>query len=187
MSTPEEIGPSAETGSSGDDSFDQPQLPQDGVPTHLVFEALSRRLDELKTSLESDSVPDSVVAAAKASYGWRSVDDDLARLQYDSLLDTDLPTSVRTGSQDRRFLTFKAEKLVLDVEVMMGSNRSLTCQVVPPQVAELEVRHRGGVMHVGSDELGSFHVLNLPNGPISLRCVPSAAGSTPAATSWVTL
>lgn len=150
----------------------------------LVREVTFRRLAELVRS--SEPVPSSVVEAARESFAWRSIDDELARLVYDSALDDELLARAR-GAAPVRLLTFEASDIALEVEVVEGRRRSLSCQVVPPQAAELEVRHREGLISLGRDELGMFHMTTLPDGPVSLRCVPEESTVGPAATSWVTL
>lgn len=153
--------------------------------TDLVRLSMLRRLEALAQEL--DPVPDDVSEAARASYAWRSIDDELARLSYDSLLDADLLAGVRAGGAAGRQLTFEALRLVLEVEVTDGRSRSLTCQVVPPQSASLELRHRAGCIQLGRDDYGTFHLAALPEGPISLRCIPDHEELGPVATSWVTL
>lgn len=147
--------------------------------------SMLRRLEDLAQDL--DPVPAGVSEAARASYSWRSIDDELARLSYDSLLDADLLADVRAGGAAGRQLTFEAPHLVLEVEVTDGRTKSLTCQVVPPQPAALELRHREGCIQLGSDGYGTFHLASLPKGPISLRCVPDHQQIGSVATSWVTL
>ncbi len=154
-------------------------------PTDLARESMFRRLAELADEL--DPVPQRVADDAKASYRWRSIDDELARLTYDSALDPDLLIGVRGGGGAVRQLTFEAPQLVLEVEITHGEPRSLTCQVVPPQSAQLEIRYRGGTVSVGRDGYGTFHLPALPAGPVSIRCIPTDVRVGPAATSWVTL
>ena len=85
-----------------------------------------------------------------------------------------------------RQLTFQGPQLTIEVE-LDGPGRELTCQVVPPQPATLEVRHGGGSLDAGADEFGTFYVPGLPGGAVSLRCVPLSGASRPIATSWVTV
>ncbi|HLN05699.1 MAG TPA: hypothetical protein VK217_05445, partial [Acidimicrobiales bacterium] len=113
------------------------------------------------------------------------IDDELAALVYDSMIDDDLLASVRSGGQSIRQLTFAARDLVLEMEV--SDARRVVGQVVPPQAAIVELRHRGGTTPVTTDELGCFHVPALPDGPVSFRCRPSRADANSVATSWITL
>jgi hypothetical protein len=150
----------------------------------LAREATFKRLAELVRS--ADPVPSEVVAAAKESFTWRSIDEELAELVYDSTFDGDLLAGVRAGGTVGRQLTFEAPGLVLEVEVLDGPDRELTCQIVPPQPATLELRHRNGSICLERDDFGMFHMTEVPVGPVSLRCVPLEDGHDPASTSWVT-
>ena len=146
-------------------------------------EATFRRLHSLV--LEDDPVLAEVLSSAKSSFGLRSIDDELAALVYDSLTDDELLVSVRSGGRTVRQLTFEARDLALELEV--SGARYLVGQVVPPQAATVELRHRGGTAEMETDELGCFHVPAVPDGPVSFRWHPAAPGARPVATSWFTL
>jgi hypothetical protein len=135
--------------------------------------------------LENDPVPPGAVVSAGASFALRSIDDELASLVYDSLTDADLFAGVRSGTRAVRQLSFEAGELVLEMEVTGA--RYLVGQVVPPQVAVIELRHRGGTTDVETDELGCFHFRALPEGPVSFRCCPARPAAPPVATSWIAL
>lgn len=144
-----------------------------------------RRLSDLVA--ERDAVPEDVLVSARLSFELRSIDDELAALVYDSMIDDDLLASVRSGGVTGRQLTFASRGLVLEVEVGGSSSREVTGQVVPSQPAEIELRHRGGSTPVVTDELGYFQIPVLPEGPVSFRCRPAREGSESVATSWVML
>jgi hypothetical protein len=135
--------------------------------------------------LEDDQVPQDVIAGAGTSLALRSIDDELASLVYDSMTDDDLFVGVRSGTRTVRQLSFEAGELVLEMEVT--GDRYLVGQVVPPQVAVVELRHRGGTTNVETDELGCFHFRGVPEGPVSFRCCPARPAAPPVATSWITL
>jgi hypothetical protein len=118
----------------------------------------------------------------------RSVDDELAVLVYDSATAPEASAAVRGGAQPggTRQLTFQGPELLIEVE-LDGPAREMTCQVVPPQPASLEVRHQGGTIELGVDDFGTFHVAELPGSTISLRCRPLRSGAEPTATSWITV
>ncbi|MGH9296744.1 MAG: hypothetical protein ACRDZP_02060, partial [Acidimicrobiales bacterium] len=149
-----------------------------------------------------DPAPPSVASRAAEAYSWRSIDDELALLVYDSLLDPSVSENVRSapysfdsgarsipGAQglSSRQLTFQAPELILEVEVSGSSPRELMCQVVPPQPATLEIRHRNGTVELAPDRYGTFHLCPLPRGPVCLRCQPIADEPGPVATSWIEL
>jgi hypothetical protein len=138
-------------------------------------------------ALGADPEPgdEAILADRFANGDLRSIDDEPARLVYDSLLDTELHASVRAASPGLRQLTFEARDLSLELEV--SSAGQLMGQVVPPQAAIVEVRHRAGTASVDTDDLGFFHLARLPAGPVSLRCQPTARALQAVATSWITL
>jgi hypothetical protein len=146
-------------------------------------EATFRRLDAL---VADDAVPVEEVAVARSNVELRSIDDQLATLVYDSRIDDHLLDGVRSSTRAVRQLTFAARGLVLEIEVADGS-RQLVGQVVPPQEALLEMRHRSGCTAVTTDELGCFHLPAVPEGPVSFRCRPSRLAADSIATSWITL
>jgi hypothetical protein len=163
----------------------------DGFAAHLEWpdaedaarEATFRRLQSLV--LENDPVPEDLLAAARSAFGLRSVDSELAALVYDSMIDEELLVAVRSRAQSTRQLTFAARGLVLEMEI--SEARNLVGQVVPPQAAIVELRHRGGSTPVATDEHGCFHVPAIPDGPVSFRCRPVKADGDSIATSWITL
>lgn len=132
---------------------------------------------------DRDTVPAGVVAAAKASFSWRSVDEELAALVYDSADEPGLLAGVRGGGSARQ-LTFASGDLTIEVEVD-GPGRSLVGQIIPAQPATVEIRHLDGSALVSVDDLGRFDLPRVPDGPVSFRCEPSVGGRV--ATDWVRL
>jgi len=160
----------------------------DGAVVHLDWQQAAVSVREATfsrlSSLVLEKEPKSVVVDARPT-ALRSVDDELAALVYDSVIDDDLLVGVRSAAQAVRQLTFEARDLLLELEV--SGARTLVGQVVPPQVAVVELRHRGGSTSVETDELGCFRLSAMPDGPVSLRCRPTQSGAGPIATSWITL
>jgi hypothetical protein len=143
----------------------------EGIMTDVKLEDFYGELS--RVVMARDRVPADVVGAAKASFAWRSVDDDLAALVYDSADDT-------LALQ----LTFEAEALTIELEVGGGA-RGVVGQLVPAQTASIELRHDGGSAFVDSDDLGRFDIDRVPEGPVSLRLLPAGGGRV--ATDWVRL
>lgn len=144
-------------------------------------------LDELRAVLgRADPVPPEVVEAARAAFGWRRLDAELAELLHDSSLDEERLAGVRggVGRSDPRLLTFEAGPLTVEVEVAaVGARRRLVGQLVPAQPAVVEVRHAGGTVAARADELGRFAAGGIEPGPVSLRCRPAAGAAVE--TTWV--
>jgi hypothetical protein len=136
-----------------------------------------------------DPVPDLVLAAARASLTWRTVDDELADLAFDSSVD-ESPVLVRGPGpvSDEQLLTFETERVSVDLQVTVrGEGRRLVGQLAPAGVAEIEVRSaNGGVVTTRSDELGRVPALDVPAGPLSLR-IQIAGQSVAIVTDWVTV
>jgi hypothetical protein len=134
-----------------------------------------------------DPPPESVLEAARASFTWRTIDAELAALEFDSAVDL-AATAVR-GGEGPRLLTFAAPGLSIEVEVSpVGSRRQLVGQLVPAQPARIDVRHAGGVTTVRADQLGRFDTDAISAGPVSLRChLGDAPSSPPVVTEWIPL
>jgi hypothetical protein len=145
---------------------------------------LEEELRELAARLEP--VPDRLVQAALDAYAWRTVDAELAELVFDSLADRDEAALVR-GQQQERLLSFRASGLTIEVEVTVaGPARRLIGQLVPPQRAEVEIRHQDEVVTLATDEFGRFIADRLPAGPVSLRCGPGGGQDRSAVvTEWI--
>lgn len=135
-----------------------------------------------------EPVPALLLEAAVGAFRWRTIDADLAELVFDSLVDQDEAALVR-GGQPGRLLSFQAGDLAMEVEVTgTGASRRLVGQLVPPQRANVAIRHGNDVVTIEADELGRFSASSLHAGPISLRCSPgSEAVRRPVVTDWVSV
>jgi hypothetical protein len=138
---------------------------------------------------EADPVPPEILQSGRDSLAWRTIDEELATLTYDSAAEPPVAAVVR-ASEGPRLLTFEARDLTVEVEVTaLGAQRRLIGQLVPPRQALVTVRHhREGTVTVEADELGRFRAEDLPAGLSSLRC--ELAGMTAGAavvTDWIAL
>jgi hypothetical protein len=145
---------------------------------------LEEELRELAARLEP--VPDRLVQAALDAYAWRTIDAELAELTFDSLAGHEEAALVR-GQQQERLLSFQASGLTIEVEVTAaGPARRLIGQLVPPQRAEVKIRHQDGVVTVATDEFGRFVADRMPAGPVSLRFGPTPGeGRSAVVTEWI--
>ncbi|MDQ6798752.1 MAG: carboxypeptidase-like regulatory domain-containing protein [Actinomycetota bacterium] len=127
--------------------------------------------------------PDGCTAAAANAFSLRTIDRELATLDYDSLLDDDPKNARPPGGL--RHLTFVAKGLCVEVDV--GADR-LFGRIVPPSAADVELRWPDGSTSVTADESGGFSVSAVPPGPISLRFQRGRSDpGPPVVTDWVTL
>lgn len=154
----------------------------------MMIDSDDALIAELQDLFETtDPVPAHVVAAAEASFTWRTIDAELAALVADS---AERPLAGVRSQVDHvgpRLLTFEGQGLLVEVEVdPVGTTRRLVGQLVPPKSAEVEVRWPGGSLTRAADEVGHFTAEAVPQGPVSLICRVTGAGK-PVATSWVTI
>ena len=126
-------------------------------------------LEELRTAGRLDAPPAEIIAAAKSSFIWRTLDAELAELVYDSVLDESALAGVRS-TQPPQLLTFESPAVSIEIEAAAtGTRRRVIGQIVPPQPGRVEVRHAGGTVVVEADEMGRFSADGLRTGPVSLR------------------
>jgi hypothetical protein len=136
---------------------------------------------ELRAVLDQeDRVPSSVVGAARGALAWRSIDEELAMLSLDSLLET-TSSGVRGGSD--RQLTFETTGLTIELDVIDGG-RQVMGQLVPPLPAKVEVQLPGVTSTVHADTHGQFSARGAL-GPFRLH-VRSDTG-VDVVTEWITL
>jgi hypothetical protein len=143
----------------------------------------------LGLAVAQDQVPDQVVAAAKGSYTWRTIDAELAELAYDSLLDSEL-AGVR-GDDSGRALSFEYGSVTIELDVDVSNGvRVLEGQVSPSPAVQVEVQHANsdGTWSGSADDHGRFSFQDIPPGPVRLffRFSPSS-GPAMLLTEWVTI
>ena len=114
----------------------------------------------------ADPVPEIVTEYAKAGYGWRDLDAELAELVFDSA-ESGL-VGVR-GADASRQMTFRAPGVEIEVEVTSIEGRRIIGQLVPPQELTVELRHGDRSTETTADDLGRFRFDEIPAGPVSLR------------------
>lgn len=151
------------------------------MPGHDLDARDLAMLAEIGAALSAtDPVPDAVVAAARGSLGWLTIDAELAALAGDSALAS---AGVRGGAATRS-LTFECTTGVVVLEVSGdGDDRRIIGQTDRP--ADLEIRHGGPAVITETDEHGRFRVDGVQAGPVSVRCVFHDTPSSPIVTSWV--
>lgn len=114
---------------------------------------------------ESDPVPSDVSKFAKASYTWRSIDAELAELEYDSAEET-LPSGVRS-SATARMISFQVGQWMLDIEYDESSGR-LIGAISPGTAYAIDLHSPGALFTTESDEDGRFTAEGISAGPLSM-------------------
>lgn len=124
-----------------------------------ALEARLRRAAEL-----ADPVPPGLTDAALAAYSLRTLDAELARLTFDSLVEG--AGAVRGDGP--RTLTFTVGQVTVEIEL---AEHRLVGQLLPVTGrAGIELRRPSGTISVRADDLGRFTVEPFAPGPFSLRC-----------------
>lgn len=142
-----------------------------------------RLLARLAAALDAaDPAPDAVVAAAKASLTWRTIDAELAALVFDSAMEE--PAGVRAVESVRQ-VTFRAPGVEIELAVLAETVRRLVGQLVPPQTAAIELHHAGGSMAAAADALGRFTFEDVPIGSIRLTCRLEGDDGGVVTTEWI--
>jgi hypothetical protein len=147
----------------------------------LDDQELIARLAEL---LEDAEAPSWSAELAKASYGLRAVDAELATLSSDSGLTAG---SGMRATAAPRLAVFEAAGLSVEIEIEPAARSGLwrlVGQLTPAGPARIGIRrHDGAVSWTDADDRGRFGADQLPGGPLSLRC--ERPGQPAAATEWI--
>jgi hypothetical protein len=141
-----------------------------------------RLLDDLGAAVrEAAAVPESFLAAGRAAFAWRTVDEDLAA--FAAAEAAPVRAAEEPGPARLRAFTFAGRRLTIEVE---AAEDALVGQVVPPGPGRIELRSPNGVpIEAEVDELGWFVLRPIPTGMFRLYLFP--ANGSPVVTEWVTL
>ena len=119
-----------------------------------------------------DPVPRLLDDAARAAFGWRTVDAEIAELLRDSADATDdAALLVRSGGGPRQ-LSFESPQLGIEIEVTETGprERRLAGQLLPPADATVTVERPGQEpLSVQADDLGRFVLEGLRAGAVRLH------------------
>ena len=128
-----------------------------------ILEALAHALAAL------DPPPAHVIAGAREALTWHAVDAELAQLVYDS--QAEQGTAAVRG--EVREVTFRAPGIEVEVMVTADRQRTLLGQIVPAQVADIELRHGDDHVSAHADTLGRFRFERVASGPVKLTVATS--------------
>ena len=140
-------------------------------------------LDVLGQALRTvDPVPAHVLAAAQGAVAWRTIDQDLADLVFDSAFEL---TGVRDPDAARQ-LTFRSGDVEIELMVVDSATRRLVGQIVPARAATVTLDGTESQVAETSDRFGRFSFDHVQKGPVRLT-VAGPAGERGIATDWVLL
>jgi hypothetical protein len=159
----------------------------DGQPLEAADDQLIAHLRRI--AADADPVPRALLAAARAAFGLRELDVQVAELVRDSAVGASA-TAVRGPGP--RLLSFEvpssqAVDAVIECEVTArGPRRDVIGQLVGVAAAALRVQvAEAGPVDVRVDDHGRFSVSDLPGGLFQLRC--SLADGSTLMTSWTAI
>lgn len=143
-----------------------------------------RLLDRLRAVLaQVDPVPADVLAAARAAFTMRDLDEELALLVADSESALGGLATVR-AALTARLLSFETPGGGVELELTgAGSRVDLQGQALGSPLTQLTVEHVEGVEQLDVDSLGSFAAQGLPAGRLRLRWVDASGRRV--VTPWV--
>jgi len=129
-----------------------------------------------------DPVPDHVMAAARGAVAWRTIDQDLADLVFDSMAEL---TGVRDAHAARQ-LTFRSDGVEIEVMLVDSASRRLVGQLVPARATTVTLQGGDAEVEQTSDRLGRFTFDHVQTGPVRLT-VAATDGERSVATDWILL
>lgn len=156
----------------------------------MARDADDELFDQLAATLRgADEPPEHVVELARASFGLRRLDAELAELVADSALEV-TPAGVRDDGHGARMLTFGAGDAEMEVQVSAAGAGSwqILGQVVPPASAAVRIEPADAALSAAdtqADELGRFAARLRGSGP--WRVVWTRKGRQPFVSPWILL
>lgn len=139
------------------------------------------RTEDLRAVLHGtgERVPEEILRAAKAAFTWRTVDEELASLQHDSLLGAGAAAVRSAATATAEMLLFESAGGSVLVQVI-GS--TLTGQLLPAAAATVEVVTPLGVAARAAVAGSGFFTVEVPASALRLRL--SVPGAVPVLTPW---
>lgn len=139
-----------------------PTIPGGGLPDEDA--ALLAELQDAVRPVPA-ALLDRLLEGARAAYSFRTMEDELASLAYDSLLD-ESPATARHAPTAARMLLFESESVSVQVEVTDGV---IVGQVVAPAAVTVTMEDADGRRAgLECDETGCFTVPMPASGPVRL-------------------
>ena len=131
----------------------------------------------------ADPVPDRVTEGARAAWTWRTIDQELAELVFDSAAEL---TGVRSEDTARQ-LTFRAPGMEIEVMIVDEASRRIVGQLIPPGSFTVQLLSSDDLVRdETSDRLGRFSFDAVAPGPVRLA-VTDPDGTPIVTTEWTLL
>ena len=131
----------------------------------------------------ADPVPDRVIEGARAAWTWRTIDQELAELVFDSAAEL---TGVRSEDTARQ-LTFRSPGMEIEVMVVDEASRRIVGQLIPPGTYTVRLLTSDErVQEQTADRLGRFAFDTVAPGPVRLAVV-DLDGTHVVTTEWTLL
>src|SRR5437667_5408571 len=115
----------------------------------------------------ADPTPSLVLESAKAAFGLRRLDAELAELVHDSAIDADA-VLVR-GDDDVRMLSFENVDIAVEMQVTPRNHSHVLLAFVTGATGSVTVEHSAGEISVELDDAGRLRVEGIPAGPFRLH------------------
>jgi hypothetical protein len=128
----------------------------------------------------AEPVPDKVFAGARAAWTWRTIDEELAELVFDSASEL---TGVRSEDTARQ-LTFRSPGVEIEVMVVDDVSRRIVGQLIPPGDFAVRLAVADELLEVSTDRLGRFTFEAVAPGPVRISIV-DPDGTPIVSTEWV--
>ena len=173
-SHPDSVGVSQHDETADDLDFDL-----DSVDEAADTELLARLGEALRAA---DPVPGHVLAAARGAVAWRTIDQDLADLVFDSSAEL---TGVRDLNAARQ-LTFRSDDIEIELMVVDSTQRRLVGQIVPAMATTVRLEGTETQVEQIADRFGRFSFDAVQTGPVRIT-VPGAVGGRAITTDWMLL
>ena len=149
-----------------------PSTPADDALLALLSKALGA----------ADPVPDHVLAAARGAVAWRTIDQDLADLVFDSSVDL---AGVRDPNASRQ-LTFRSDDVEIELMLVDSAPRRLVGQLVPAMTTTVRLEGTETQVEQTTDRFGRFTFDGVQTGPVRIT-VPATAQGRTISTDWMLL
>lgn len=133
-----------------------------------MLELLRQALDEFPLRLvpADEEPPPDLIAGSRFVYDWHNMDAELAEIEFDSAVNTEL-AGVRSPGGTLRELTFVTDGRRLEIEIEPGpSSVCISGRIEPPAVGTVQLVVGGDVFRGEVMPDGSFEIDDVAHGTV---------------------